>query len=177
VEIDHSESVFAAQQNQWSECGRAASVGDADALGRPVRSIWSLGGSTMSQRKTWKIGLLEVFAVGIVAVFFVGPPSPAGCYELKLPPMPMMGGPVATADQLHINYCLSGGKVTVVSGNETADFGSYQRSASGWLMILGREDGGTVITNKVEANWFRLKITLIGSAHSDVLPRCYHFWK
>jgi hypothetical protein len=130
----------------------------------------------MLPRKTWKIGLLGVLALG-VAVIFIGPFSPAGRYEMKLPPMPMMGGPAKTADQLHIYCRLSGGKVTVVSGKEAVNFGTYQRTANGWLMEFGRADGGTVITGKVEANWFGLKITSIGSAHTEVWPRCIHFWK
>ena len=37
-------------KNHWSECGRAISVANSDALGRPHRSvlalIWRLGGQT-----------------------------------------------------------------------------------------------------------------------------------
>ena len=32
-----------AEQGHWSECGRATSVADADVLGRPHRSVLSLG--------------------------------------------------------------------------------------------------------------------------------------
>jgi len=33
-----------AEPGHWSECGRAVSVGDSDVLGRPHRSVLSLGG-------------------------------------------------------------------------------------------------------------------------------------
>ena len=138
---------------------------------------WTLGRITMSQRKTWKIVLFGFLAACAALSIFVGPPSPAGRYEIKLPPMPIYGGPVTNARQMHIYCQLSGGKITVISGGEIADFGSYQRVHDGWLMVFGREDMGTVITNKVEPGWYGLKVMHTGSARSQILPRCFHFWK
>jgi len=37
-----------AEQNHWSERGRATSVANVDALGRPRRSVLSLGDSPAS---------------------------------------------------------------------------------------------------------------------------------
>jgi hypothetical protein len=41
----------AAEQNHWSERGRATSVGNSDALGRPRRSVRSLGHFTAIMNK------------------------------------------------------------------------------------------------------------------------------
>jgi hypothetical protein len=124
----------------------------------------------MSQLKTWKIVMLAFFAASIVLILFFGPPSPAGRYEMKLPSPRMLG--MTNAKPLHIFCQLRGGKVTVVSGPEIADFGSYQRTPEGWLLVLGRE---ALITNKVEPSWSGLKVTFMGS--QQTLPRCVHFWK
>ena len=141
------------------------------------RSLNSASGQNTMWRKRWIIVLLGFLAVGVALILFIGPASPAGRYEVKLPPIPMFGGPVTNAQQMHIYYQLSGGRVTVVSGRNVADFGRYHRTVDGWLMISGREDMGTVMTNKVEPGWYGLKVTFTGSGRSQVLPRCVHFWK
>src|SRR5262245_25124178 len=54
-----------AQQNHWSERGRAASVANADALGRPRRSVLSFGKSrAMTQHIHVSFALALLLALG-----------------------------------------------------------------------------------------------------------------
>ena len=52
----------AAERNHWSECGRGTSVGDAEALGRPHRSVLAFGG----------IPAMKLFLLLAVAAVLVG---------------------------------------------------------------------------------------------------------
>jgi uncharacterized repeat protein (TIGR03803 family) len=59
--------VFAAEQNHWSERGRALPVGNADALGRPRRSVLSFG-TEVSQRMDWVLKVVSAAAAAAAAL-------------------------------------------------------------------------------------------------------------
>src|SRR5262245_14574114 len=51
----------AGEQNHWSERGRATSVGNTNALGRPRRSVLSFGGMSSETKQVLKMGALFAF--------------------------------------------------------------------------------------------------------------------
>ena len=84
-----------AQQNHWSERGRAKSVGGSDALGRPRRSVLALGRHRhhMKHRIKIAIGCLSIFLLGVGLGYLLNcprgsaspgvmPPSPDGRGEV-----------------------------------------------------------------------------------------------
>jgi hypothetical protein len=59
-----------AEPNHWSECGRATSLDNADALDSPHRSVLSLGGATFAMNKF--LGILAALALPFFAVLAIG---------------------------------------------------------------------------------------------------------
>ena len=62
---------FFAEQNHSSERGRAMSFANADALGRPRRSVLPLAITRMTRRSTWILAVLLVLASALAGYWFV----------------------------------------------------------------------------------------------------------
>ena len=130
----------------------------------------------MSARKQWSAVLWAFLLAAATVIWFVGPPSPAGRYEVTVP---MVGAVTGLTKKAHVYLKFAEGRVAMNSnfklrdGTNILDFGTYERSTSGWTSNLGPQDE-TVVAFKIESSWLGMKCS--NSNATLQLRRCFHYW-